>query len=127
MSFLSTLGKILKFGQAVAPGVVTAINPAAGAITGVALNAVVKAEESGGTGPQKKQKVMQEVIPTVGPLVSTLLASSGAKVDLNSTGVTNAVSQIVDGIVSLLNAIQAAPAAAATGASSGSSAAGAVP
>src|SRR3954470_4232892 len=37
----------------------------------------------------------------IGPLVSTILASSGAKVNLNSAGVTNAVSQIVDGVVAL--------------------------
>src|SRR4051794_31737902 len=114
MSFLSTLRGIAKIGEVVAPGVVTAINPAAGAITGVVVNAVVKAEETGGSGPGKKQQVMDEVLPIVGPLVSTILASSGAKVNLNSTGVTTSVSQIVDGVVSLLNAVEA-PAAATTG------------
>jgi hypothetical protein len=125
MSFLSTLRGITKVGEVVAPSVVTAINPAAGAITGVIVNAVVKAEETGGSGPGKKQEVMDEVLPIVGPLVSTLLASSGAKVNLNSAGVTNSVSQIVDGVVSLLNAIEA-PAAAMTGTGRGSSAAGGV-
>jgi hypothetical protein len=113
MGFLDTLRKITKIGQVVAPGVITAINPAAGAITGLIINAVVKAEESGGSGPGKKQQVMDEVLPIVAPLVSTVLASSGAKVNLNSTGVNNSVSQIVDGVVSLLNAMEA-PAAAPT-------------
>jgi hypothetical protein len=125
MSFLSTLGKIAKIGQVVAPGVVTAINPAAGAITGLVVNAVVKAEETGGSGSSKKQQVMNEVLPSIGPLVSTILASSGAKVNLNSAGVTNAASQIVDGVVALLNAIEA-PAAATTGKGPGSSAAAGV-
>jgi hypothetical protein len=125
MSFLSKLRGIAKIGEVVAPGVVTAINPAAGAITGVVVNAVVKAEETGGSGPGKKQQVMDEVLPIVGPLVSTILASSGAKVSLNSKGVTTSVSQIVDGVVSLLNAVEA-PAAATTGTGHGSSAAAGV-
>ena len=115
MSFLDTLRKITKISQVVAPGVITAINPAAGAITGVIINAVVKAEESGGSGAGKKQQVMDEVLPIVGPLVSTVLASSGAKVNLNSTGVINSVSQIVDGVVSLLNAMEAPTAATTEG------------
>ena len=84
MSFLSVLKKIGKVGEAVAPVAVTAINPAAGAITGMVVNAVVKAEESGGSGPEKKQKVMSEVLPMVGPLVTAVLQSAGAtKVDMN--------------------------------------------
>jgi hypothetical protein len=119
MSFLTTLGKILKVGEVVGPSVVTTINPAAGAITGLILNAVVKAEKTGGSGAEKKKQVVAEVLPTVGPLVNAVVASSGAKVNLDSAGATNGISQIVDGIVALLNAMEV-PAAATTGTSGGS-------
>jgi hypothetical protein len=125
MSFLTTLGKILKAGQLAAPTVVTAINPAAGAITGIILNAVVKAEQSGASGPDKKKQVVAEVLPTIGPLVSAVLGASGATVNLNSAGVTNAVGEIVDGVVALLNAIET-PTAATTGSGAGSVATGSV-
>ena len=114
MSFLSVLGKIAKAGETVAPAAVTAINPAAGAITGIVLNAVVKAEQAGGTGASKKQQVMNQVLPAIVPLISTVAKSTGTQVNLNSTGANNAVSQIVDGVVALLNAVEA-PTAATTG------------
>jgi hypothetical protein len=114
MSFLSKLKDILKVGEKVAPTVVTAINPAAGAITGLILNAVAKAEQTGASGADKKKQVVAEVLPSVAPVVNAVLASSGAKVNLDTAGVTSGVGQIVDGVVSLLNSMQA-PAAAATG------------
>ena len=115
MSFLSTLGKILKVADTAAPAAISAINPAAGAITGLVLNSVVKAEQSGGTGTAKKQQVMNEVLPAVGPLINTILQASGTKVNMNAQGVETAVGQIVDGVVALLNAVQTPATAPASG------------
>jgi len=92
---------------------VTAINPAAGAITGLILNSVAKAEQTGSSGADKKKQVVAEVLPSVAPIVNAVLASSGAKVNLDAAGVNNGVGQIVDGVVSLLNSMQAAAAATA--------------
>jgi len=114
MSFLSKFKDIFKVGEAVAPAVVTAINPAAGAITGLILNAVAKAEQTGASGADKKKQVVAEVLPSVAPIVNAVLASSGGKVNLDPAVMTNGVGQIVDGVVSLLNSMQAA-AAATTG------------
>jgi hypothetical protein len=114
MSFFGKFKDILKVGEVVAPTVVTAINPAAGAITGLILNSVAKAEQTGASGPDKKKQVVSEVLPSVAPIVNAVLASSGAKVNLDAAGVNNGIGQIVDGVVSLLNSMQA-PAAATTG------------
>jgi len=114
MSFFSKFKDILKVGEVAAPTVVTAINPAAGAITGLILNSVAKAEQTGSSGADKKKQVVAEVLPSVAPIVNAVLASSGAKVNLDAAGVNNGVSQIVDGVVSLLNSMQA-PAAATAG------------
>ena len=111
MSFLSNLKKILNVSEAVAPSVVTAINPAAGAITGLIINAVVKAEDAGGSGPDKKKQVVAAVLPSVAPILGAVLGSSGAKINLDPTTLNTGIGQIVDGIVALLNSMQA-PAAA---------------
>ena len=63
MSFLSVLGKIGKIGASIAPAAVTLINPAAGALTSLVVGAVIKAEEGGGSGPEKKQQVVQQLAP----------------------------------------------------------------
>jgi hypothetical protein len=115
MGFLSNLKKILNVSEAEAPSVVTAINPAAGAITGLILNAVVKAEDAGGSGPDKKKQVVAAVLPSVAPIVGAVLGSSGAKVNLDPTALNAGIGQIVDGFVALLNSMQA-PAVAASGA-----------
>jgi hypothetical protein len=115
MSFLSTLGKIFKVADTAAPAAVTAINPAAGAITGLVLNSVIKAEQGGGTGPAKKQQVLTEVLPAVGPLIGTVLQVSGVTANMNGPGVEAAIGQMVDGVVALLNAIQTPAAAPASG------------
>lgn len=115
MSFIDTLGKILKVADTVAPAAVSAINPAAGAITGLVLNSVVKAEQAGGTGPAKKQQVLNEVLPAVGPLIGTVLEASGVKANMNGPGLQDAIGQMVDGVVALLNAIQTPAAAPASG------------
>jgi hypothetical protein len=112
MGFLDVLGKVTKIGESFAPA--AAINPAAGLIMNLVVNAVIKAEQGGGTGPTKKQEVIQELIPVITPLVATLIPSSGGRTSINSEGLTQAVSQIVDGVVALLNAVQAGETAAKT-------------
>jgi len=106
VKFLDVLGRVAKGAQVVAPAVIPAINPAAGAITQIVLNAVVRAEEAGGTGVNKKQAVMTEVLPIVTPLLTTLLATSGKNLNLNAEGVSDAVGEIVEGVVKLLKAVE---------------------
>ena len=50
---------------------------------------------------------MQQVLPLVTPVVLTLMQSSGEKVTLDPAGSEKAVSQIVDGVVALMNALGA--------------------
>ena len=119
MSFLSVLGDIAKIGQAVAPEV-TAINSAAGAITQQVVNGVILAEQIGGKGADKKQQVINGVLPVVQPLLNTILQSTGTKVTTNSQGVNTAVDQLVEGVVGLFNSMQAgARATTASGAATG--------
>ncbi len=113
MGILHVLKSIGKGAQAVVPAVVPAINPAAGAITQLILNAVARAEQGGGGGVAKKQQVMTEVLPIAGPLLTTILQASGGKVELDSRGINDAVSEIVEGIVKLLKAVDVHAAAAA--------------
>jgi len=114
MSFLSVLGTVAKIGEtAAAPAAVSAINPAAGLITSLVINAVIKAEQRGGTGSAKKQQVLAELLPVITPIVGTLVQTSNPKVSINPEGVNQAISQIVDGVVSLLNAVQAQATSAA--------------
>jgi hypothetical protein len=105
MKFLEILGNIAKRAQTVAPAVIPAVSPAAGAITQLVLNAVVKTEQAGGDGPAKKERVMAEVAPTVIPLLTTLLKASGKNVNFDAQGVSAALAQIVEGVVMLLKAI----------------------
>lgn len=113
MGILHVLKTIGKGAQAVVPAVVPAINPAAGAITQLILNAVVHAEQSGVGGAVKKQQVMNEVVPIAGPLLTTILQTTGGKVKLDSQGINDAVSEIVEGIVKLLKAVDVPAAAVA--------------
>ena len=115
MSFLDKLKNVFKVSEAVAPSIVTAINPAAGAITGLILNAVAKAEEAGGSGPEKKKKVVAAVLPSVTPIVGAVLAASGSKVNLDQGTLHDGLGQIVDGVVALLNSMQGVEAAAPGG------------
>jgi hypothetical protein len=115
MSFLNALGKILKVADTAAPAAISAINPAAGAITGLVLNSVVKAEQAGGTGPAKKEQVLNEVLPAVNPLIATVLQASGVTANMSGPGVEAGIGQMVDGVVTLLNAIQTPAAAPASG------------
>jgi hypothetical protein len=114
VSFLSTFAKVLKIGGSVAPGIITAVNPAAGAITSLVVNAVIQAEEAGGSGPEKKQAVMAQVAPMVAPMVGAIMQATGSKVIVDPAGVNQALSQTVDGVVALLNAIKAPAAASAS-------------
>jgi hypothetical protein len=118
MNILKALGAIAKVGEAVAPIAVTAVNPAAGAITSLVLNAVVKAEQAGGTGPQKREQVLASLGPMVAPLVASIMQAAGSKVKVDPNGVNQAVGQIADGIVALLNSMQV-PAGQATTAGQG--------
>jgi hypothetical protein len=113
MGFLKVLSGILKVGEAIAPAVVTSVNPAAGAITSLVVSAVVKAEQAGGTGPEKRQQVMTQLAPMVAPMVASIMQAAGSKVQVDPNGVNQAVGQIVDGVVALLNSMQA-PAAQKT-------------
>ena len=106
MRFLDILGRVAKGAKVAAPLVAPAISPAAGAITQIVMNAVIRAEEAGGTGANKKKVVMAEVLPIVAPLLTTMLATSGKNVNLNAEGVNDSVSQIVEGVVKLLNAVE---------------------
>ena len=114
MSFLTVLSKVLSATEALAPTVANAINPAAGAIVNVVVSSVARVEQAGGTGASKKEAVMAEVMPLLLPLLTAVLKSSRANVNLNPDGIREAASQIVDGVVALLNAVQpsATPAAA---------------
>jgi hypothetical protein len=111
MSFLSALKGILHVGEAVAPTVATAINPAAGAIVSLAVNAVTQAEQKGGTGPEKKAAVMSQVLPAAEGIVNAVLQAKGVKV--NATQLSTSVSNIVDGVVALLNSVGAKSSAVA--------------
>ena len=113
MSFLSVIGKVLRVGEAVGPGVATAINPAAGALIGLVVNSVTQAEQAGGTGAAKKAQVVKDVTPAATAIVSTVLQAKGANVGLNSAQLNTAVSSLVDGVVALLNSVQTQPAAQA--------------
>jgi hypothetical protein len=114
VKFLDILGHIAKGAQAVAPVVIPAINPAAGAITQLVLSAVVRAEEAGGSGSAKKQQVLAEVLPIATPLLTTMLSASGRNVNLNQQGVSDAVGQIIEGVVSLLKAVEVPAATSAS-------------
>jgi molybdopterin biosynthesis enzyme MoaB len=118
MSFLSVLGAALHIGEAVAPSVATAINPAAGALVGLVIHAVTEAEQTGGTGPQKREAALQAVLPAATGVVNAVLQAKGASASVNSTQLSTAVGVLIDGTVALLNSIQhtGAAAAAATGA-----------
>jgi len=111
MSFLNVLKGILHVGEAVAPQVATAINPVAGALVGVVVNAVTQAEQKGGTGADKKDAVMKEVLPIAESIMGAVLQTKGVKI--NSAQLNTAMSDIVDGVVALLNSVGAASSAAA--------------
>jgi hypothetical protein len=116
MGFLKVLSTIFKVGEAIAPAVVTSVNPAAGAITSLVVSAVVKAEQAGGSGPEKRQQVLAQLAPMVGPMVASIMQASGSKVQLDPNVLNQSVGQIVDGVVALMNSMQ--PAAQKTSASS---------
>jgi hypothetical protein len=116
MSLRSILGDVVKVGGIVAPEVVTALNPAAGAITQLVLNGIIKAEQSGGDSASKKQQVVNAVLPSVAPTLNTVLPTAGGAANIDSQGVHDAVGQMVDAFVKLLNSVQV-PAAAAAAAS----------
>lgn len=114
MSFLSVFTKVMKVSGTVAPAVITAVNPAAGAITSIVVDAVIRAEQAGGSGSHKKEQVLAQVAPVVAPMVAAIMQASGSKVALDPSGVNQAISQIVDGVVALLNSIKAPAVTAAS-------------
>ena len=117
MSLLYVLGKVLHVGEAVAPEVATAINPAAGALISLVLNAVTQAEQAGGSGAAKKAQVVQGVMPAAATIVNAVLQAKGGKSNIDSPQLTAAVSALVDGVVALLNSVQTPAVPAASGAS----------
>src|ERR1044071_5447494 len=114
MGFLNVLKKIVKVGEAVGPTVATAINPGAGALVGLIVNAVSQAEEAGGTGPAKKAAVIAAVLPTATTILNATLQARGAKTQIDSAQLQTAVGNLVDGVVALMNSVQD-PAAATPG------------
>jgi hypothetical protein len=106
MSFLKILGKVLNIGEAMAPTVATAINPAAGALISLVLNSVTQAELTGGTGAAKKAQVVKEVTPAATAIIAAVLKSKGTTAALDPAQVNSAVGSIVDGVVALLNSVQ---------------------
>ena len=106
MSFLHVLGDALHIGEAVAPGVVTAINPAAGAVVGLVVQAVTQAEQAGGTGAQKKAAAVQAVAPAAVGAVNAILQAKGSSAAVDPAQVSTAVGSLVDGVVGLLNSVQ---------------------
>ena len=113
MSFLSVLGKVLHVGEALAPEVATAINPAAGALVGLVVNAVTQAEQTGGTGAAKKEQVIKSVTPAALAIVSTVLQAKGGGTNINAPQLTASIGSLVDGVVALLNSVQTQAAATA--------------
>jgi hypothetical protein len=113
MGFLKVLSSVFKVGEAIAPAAITAVNPAAGAITSLVVNAVIKAEQAGGSGPEKRNQVVTQIAPLVAPMVASIMQAAGSKVQLDPNGVNQAVGQIADGVVALLNSMRA-PAAQST-------------
>src|SRR5215475_1502565 len=106
MSFLNVLKIVGQVGGTVAPSVATAINPGAGALVALIVNAVVQAEEAGGTGPAKKAAVVASVLPTATTILNASLQARGAKTQIDPGQLSTAVGKIVDGIVELMNSIQ---------------------
>jgi hypothetical protein len=114
MGFLSVIGKVLKVGEAVVPGVATAINPAAGAVISLVVNSVVQAEQTGGTGAAKKTQVVKDVLPAATAVINAVLQAKGTNVGLNSAQLNTAVGSLVDGVVALMNSVQTQPATQAS-------------
>lgn len=114
MGLRSILGDIVKVGVVVAPDAVTAFNPAAGAITQLVVNGIIKAEQSGAGGGSKKQQVVNSVIPAVEPTLKTMFQTAGGTASVDPQGANEAVGQLVDAFVKLLNSIQVPAAAPAT-------------
>jgi hypothetical protein len=121
VSFLNVLKGILHIGEAVGPQVATAINPAAGALVGIVVNAVTQAEQKGGTGPDKKQEVMTQVLPVAESILGAVLQAKGVKID--NAQLNTAMSNIVDGVVALMNSIGGVAATTAGGSPSATPAA----
>jgi hypothetical protein len=125
VSLRSVLGRIGKglLGAGTAEGIVTAINPVAGAISALVLNAIAKAEAHGGTATDKKQRVVAEVTPFIQPLIATVLTSEHVPIsvaNIDSDGIRQAVDKLADGVIALLDAIEVTE-AAATGGAAGAS------
>jgi hypothetical protein len=50
---------------------------------------------------------MQQLVPTIAPMVATIMQAAGSKVTVDPSGLNQAISQMVDGVVALMNALQA--------------------
>ena len=114
MGFLNVLGKVLKVSEAVGPSVATAINPAAGALVSLVVHSVTEAEQAGGTGAEKKVAAVKSVLPAATSVVTAAIQAKNPKAQLDPAQLSNAVGNLVDGVVALMNSVQ--PAAAATSA-----------
>ena len=96
----------LAMGIAVHTDIATAINPAAGALVGLVIHAVTEAEQTGGTGAQKREAALQAVLPAATGVVNAVLQAKGANASVNSTQLSTAVGSLIDGTVALLNSVQ---------------------
>lgn len=113
MNVVKILGTALRVGEAAAPAVASAINPAAGAVIGVVVDAVTKAEATGGSSVAKKEQVMQTVLPAASSIMSAVLRTKNPNVHVDPNQLSTAVSSIVDGVVALMHSVQASPSPAA--------------
>ena len=93
----------LRIGAQEAPAILSAINPAAGALAQVAIRAIITAEakHGAGNGEIKKQTAM-ESMGIAAPLAMILLQASGRTV--NEEQFAEGISKITDGFVEVLNA-----------------------
>jgi hypothetical protein len=98
----------------VGPQTATAINPAAGALIGIVVNAVTQAEQAGGSGAAKKAAVIKSVLPVASGVVAATLQARGASANIDPNQLSTAIGGLVDGVVALMNAVQT-PAAAGGG------------
>jgi len=110
MSFVSILKKVgLIAGQA-APQVISAFNPAMGAIAGTVLQSVMltEAQMGSGNGDAKKQASMNAVQVAL-PLLLELVSTTSNRQLTDPAALAGGFEKLNDGIVDILNAFRILP------------------
>ncbi len=107
---INLLKKIGMIAGKAAPDILTAINPAMGALLQTLLNAVVQAEsQSGpGNGPRKKQEVLS-ALQVAAPLLLKVVEGATGKDLADDEKFASGIDKMVDGLVDLLNAFRVFP------------------